>query len=190
MDTYQALDAAISSTRPIVEGTTATQLGRPTPCTEWDVRALLNHVVGSFWLEQALLTGAPPPYGMGAGALPDADLVGERPIAAYEEAADAAKAAASGPGALETSHQTPIGEMPGAALAGFASLDVLVHGWDLARATGRSASFDEELVAHCFGFAQQAIGDQMRGPLIGPAVPVPDSAPTIDRLVGFMGRRP
>lgn len=190
MDTYQALDGAISSTRPIVEATTPAQFDQPTPCTEWDVRALLNHIVGTLWSAHALLTDTPPPHSLGPGRLPDTDLVGDNPIAAYKEGADAARAAASAPGALDASRQTPLGEMPGAVLAGFASLDLLVHGWDLARATGQSASFDEELVAHCFGFAQQAITDQTRGPLIGPPVSVPDAAPTIERLVGFMGRHP
>jgi uncharacterized protein (TIGR03086 family) len=190
VDTYQALDGAISSTRPIAEGTTPAQLDRPTPCTAWDARALLNHIVGTLWLAHALLTDTPPPYGLQPGGLPDTDLVGDDPIAAYTEGADAARAAASTNGALDASHPTPLGEMPGAGLAGFASLDLVVHGWDLAQATGQSASFDEELVGHCFGFAQQVITDQMRGPLIGSPVPVPDAAPTIERLVGFMGRHP
>lgn len=190
MDTYQALDAATSSTRPIVEATTPAHFERPTPCTAWDVRELLNHSVGTLWLEHALLTDTPPPYGLGPGALPDTDLVRDNPMAAYKEGADAARAAASAPGALEASHQTPLGEMPAAGLVGFASLDLLVHGWDLGRATGQLPSFDDELVAHCFEFAQQAITDQTRGPLIGAPVPVPDTAPTIERLVGFMGRQP
>jgi uncharacterized protein (TIGR03086 family) len=190
VDTYQALDAAISSTQPIVEGTTSAQLDRPTPCTAWDVRALLNHIVGTLWAAQALLSDTSVPYGLGPGALPDTDLVGDDPVAAYNKGADAARAAASASGALERSHQTPMGEMPGAGLAGFASLDLVVHGWDLARATGQSASFDDELVAHCLGFAQQVITDQMRGPLIGPPVSVPDTAPPIERLAGFMGRHP
>lgn len=190
MDTYQALDAAISSTGPIVEGTTPAQFDRPTPCTTWDVRALLNHVVGTLWAAHALLTDTPVPYNLGPGALPDTDLVDDNPSAAYKEGADALRAAASTPGSLEKAHPTPMGEMPGAGLAGFATLDLVVHGWDLARATSQSASFDDELVAHCFGFAQQAITDPMRGPLIGPPVSVPDAAPTIERLVGFMGRHP
>ena len=73
---------------------------------------------------------------------------------------------------------------------GFATLDVVVHGWDLARATDQSASLDEDMVAHCLGFAQQAITDQTRGPLIAAPAPVPDSAPTMDRLIGHMGRQP
>lgn len=190
MDTYQALDAAISSTRPIVENVTPADYSRPTPCSAWDVQALLNHLIGTLWLEHALLTDAPPPYGMGPGGLPDTDLVGDNPITAYKEGADAARAAASVPGAMEASHQTPLGEMPAAGFTEFAALDILVHGWDLAHGTGQSASFDEDLVAHCFGFAQQAVSDQMRGPLIGSLVAVPDGAPAMDRLVGFMGRRP
>jgi len=190
VDTYQALDAAISSTGTIIEGVTPAHLDRPTPCTAWDVRALSNHVVGTLWAAHALLTDTPPPYSMGPGSLPDTDLVGDDPAAAYKEAADAARTAASVPGALEGSRQSPLGEMPAGMVIGFATLDVVVHGWDLARATDQSASLDEDMVAHCLGFAQQAITDQTRGPLIAAPVPVPDSAPTMDRLVGHMGRQP
>jgi uncharacterized protein (TIGR03086 family) len=190
VDTYQALDAAISSAQPIVEGTTPAQFDRATPCTAWDVGALLNHIVGTLWLADALLTDTPPPHGLGPGGLPDTDLVHGDPGVAYKKGAEAARAAAGVPGALEAMHSTPLGEMPAAVLTDFATLDLVVHGWDLARATDQSASFDAQLVEHCFGFAQQMIGDQMRAPLIGPPVSVPDTAPAMDRLVGHMGRTP
>jgi uncharacterized protein (TIGR03086 family) len=80
--------------------------------------------------------------------------------------------------------------MPGPALAGFTTLDVLVHGWDLATATGQPADLDGRLAAHVLGFAEQAITPQTRAPRIGPAVPVASVAPVTQRLVAFLGREP
>ena len=52
-------------------------------------------------------------------------------------------------------HVSPLGQMPGPALAGFTTLDILVHGWDLATATGQPADLDGRLAAHVLGFAEQ-----------------------------------
>ncbi len=92
---------------------------------------------------------------------------------------------------LERMHKTPMGEMHGAGLGGFVGLDLIVHGWDLARATGQQASFDADLATHFLGFAEQAVGSDTRdGGLIGPVVAVDSGAPVMDRLVGYLGRTP
>ena len=80
--------------------------------------------------------------------------------------------------------------MPGPALAGFTTLDILVHGWELAKATGQPAALDDTLGAHVLAFAEQAITPGFRAPRIGPAVPVVADAPLTDRLVAFLGRQP
>ena len=87
-------------------------------------------------------------------------------------------------------HTTPLGDMPGPALAGFTTLDLLVHGWDLARATSQPTALDDTLAAHVLAFAEQAITPGSRAPRIGPAVPVAADAPLTDRLVAFLGRQP
>ena len=82
-------------------------------------------------------------------ACPPGDLAGDDPAAAYAEAAAAALAAAAAGDALTRVHVTPLGEMPGPGLAGFTTLDVLVHGWDLARAihVAADAPVTQRLVA-------------------------------------------
>jgi uncharacterized protein (TIGR03086 family) len=82
--------------------------------------------------------------------------------------------------------------MPGAALAGFAALDVLVHGWDLATAIGRPASIDPALADAMLGFARQTINESTgtRSPQIGAEVTVADDADATARLVAFLGRTP
>jgi uncharacterized protein (TIGR03086 family) len=190
MELYEAFDRAVASTAGLVKAVRTDQLGAATPCTEWAVRDLLNHILGTLWLSEALFTDRAPRYPMAPGALPGADLAGDDPAAAYAEASAAALTAASVGDTLTRVHTTPLGDMPGPALAGFATLDIVVHGWDLARATGQPAGLDEALATHALAFAEQAITPDFRGPRIGPEVPVPAGAPVTDRLAGFLGRQP
>jgi uncharacterized protein (TIGR03086 family) len=88
-------------------------------------------------------------------------------------------------------HVTPLGEMPGPALAGFTTLDILVHGWDLAKATGQPADLDDRLATHVMGFAEQALATpESRAGRIGPVVSVPADAPLTSRLAAYLGRLP
>ena len=191
MDLFPAFERAVTSTADIVKATPAGQLGAPTPCTDWDVRALLSHVIGTLWLAEGLFADQAPRYPMAPGGLPAADLADGDPAAAYAEASAAALTAAAAADALTRVHLTPLGEMPGPALAGFTTLDILVHGWDLARATGQPADLDGRLAAHVLGFAEQALAtSESRAARIGPAIHVAADAPVTQRLVAFLGRRP
>lgn len=191
MELLPAFEHAVASTAEIVNATPAGRMDAPTPCTEWDVRALLNHMIGTLWLAEGLFGDQAPRYPMVPGSLPPADLAGDDPAAAYAEAAAAALAAASVGDALTRPHVTPLGEMPGPGLAGFTTLDILVHGWDLARATGQPADLDGRLAAHVLGFAEQALAtSESRAARIGPALPVATEAPVTHRLVAFLGRQP
>jgi uncharacterized protein (TIGR03086 family) len=190
MELYDALDRAVASTAAIVKTVRPDQAGAATPCTEWDVRDLLNHVIGTLWLSDALFTDRAPRHPMAPGGLPGADLAGDDPAAAYADASAAALTAARISDTLTRVHATPLGDMPGPALAGFTTLDILVHGWDLAKATGQSASIDDALAAHALAFAQQAVTPEFRGSGFGPAVPVAADAPVTARLVAFLGRQP
>jgi len=190
MESYEAFDRAVASTAGIVKTVRPDQAGTPTPCAEWNVWDLLNHIIGTLWLSEALLSDRAPRHPMGPGGLPGTDLAGQDPAAAYAEASAAALTAASAGDSLTRVHATPFGDMPGPALAGFTTLDILVHGWDLAKATGQPADLDGTLAAHVLAFAEQAITPGSRAPRIGPAVPVAADVPLTDRLVAFMGRRP
>ena len=142
------------------------------------------------WSSEALLSDRTPRHPMAPGGLPGADLAGQDPAAVYAEASAAALTAARAGDTLTRVHTTPLGDMPGPALAGFTTLDILVHGWDLAQATGQPATLDDTLAAHVLAFAEQAITPGFRAPRIGPAVPVAADAPLTDRLVAFLGRQP
>jgi uncharacterized protein (TIGR03086 family) len=191
MELFPAFEQAVASTAEIVKATPAGQMDAPTPCVEWDVRALLNHVIGTLWLAEALFGDQAPRHPMAPGGLPPADLAGDDPAAAYAQASAAALAAAGAGDALTRVHVTPLGEMPGPGLAGFTTLDILVHGWDLARATGQPADLDDRLAARMLGFAQQALATpESRAGRIGPAVTVAADAPVTQRLAAFLGRQP
>ena len=180
---------ACDATGTIVERISPEQLERPTPCTAWDVRALLNHLVGTLSLGAALLSDRAPAVAMAPGELPAADVLDGDALGAYRAGVDALLTAADG-GALERAHTTPLGDMPGAVLGGFTTLDIAVHGWDLAKATGQPSPLDTSLAETVLGFARQAVTPDTRAPRIGPELPADPGAPATDRLVAYLGRRP
>jgi uncharacterized protein (TIGR03086 family) len=183
------MQLACASTDRILEGVTAEHYDRATPCVDWDTRALLNHVLGTLALGAALLGDVEPTVRMVPGSLPDGDLVGDDPLKAYRVGVDGLLTAAGGD-ALSRSHATPLGDMPGTVLGGFTTLDIAVHGWDLAKATGQHAELDDGLADDVFAFARQTITDATRAPRIGPEVAAGPHASATDRLVAFLGRRP
>src|SRR5690242_6842781 len=94
MQPYTAFEQSIASTAEILKEVRADQLTAPTPCSEWDVRTLLNHVIGTLWLSAALFSDSAPRHPMAPGGQPETDIVGPDPVAAYAEATAAALAAA------------------------------------------------------------------------------------------------
>ena len=176
MELYEALDVATTAARPIVAGIKHDQLSQPTPCTEWNVHALLNHLLGTLWLGSGLLADTRPEVMMQPGGQPEADLVGEDPLAGYDRGVERLLASARLPGAFTKPHATPFGEMPANMLAGFTTTDIAVHGWDLAKATSQGGTIPAELAEHCLQFSKMAMPEGNRPPSSGPAVAVPASA--------------
>jgi uncharacterized protein (TIGR03086 family) len=186
---HTTMATACASTQRVVDQVRDDDLDRPTPCAEWTVRQLMNHLVGTLQLGAALLGDTEPALAMGPGALPDHDLLRGDPGGAYRAGAALLLAAAQ-PETFTSMHATPMGEMPGQMLGGFTTLDIAVHGWDLATAIGRPAELDDALADDLLAFAQQTLSGDGRGPQIGPEVPVDASASVTDRLVGYLGRTP
>jgi uncharacterized protein (TIGR03086 family) len=183
------MQRACASTDRIVEGVTPEHYDLATPCAAWDTWALLNHVLGTLALGAGLLGDTEPTVNMVPGGLPDIDMVGGDPVKAYRVGVDGLLAAA-GADALTRSHATPLGDMPGSVLGGFTTLDIAVHGWDLAKASGQQADLGDDLADEVLAFAQQTITDTTRAPRIGPEVAAAPGASATDRLVAFLGRRP
>ncbi len=185
MDTIKLLDAAFASTGAIIASISPDDLDKPTPCTQWDVRTLVNHT-----------TSVVARFGAAAarGEAPDmsTDWVGPDPGATFEQAATTTLAAWSQPGALEGTCQIRLGELPAEVAAGINFLDTLVHGWDLARALGRDVTLDPALATAGLGVARAVMTEQLRGPGkgFGPEVSVAAGASPSDQLVAFLGRQP
>jgi uncharacterized protein (TIGR03086 family) len=95
------------------------------------------------------------------------------------------------PGALERTHTVPVGTLPGPAVVHLRTVETLVHGWDLARATGRRAPFPDELAEAELTFSRDLLGRLPEGRQpFATSRPVPDDAPAIDRLAALLGRAP
>ena len=154
----------------------AGELNRSTPCPEWDVRALLNHMLHGQQLFAGAARGesaAPPP-----GRPPD--IVGDDPVKQYEAARQATLAAYSEPGVLEKTGPS----------LGIAFVEQLVHGWDLATATGQDATMPDDLAQTAFTMINGRMTDEQRGTFFRSAVPVPDNASAQEKLLGYGGRQP
>ena len=153
------------------------QLDARTPCTDYNVRGVLEHMIGGATQFAAAYRGEEP------GEPPTGDV-----LAGFGPVLGELAGAMSAPGALDRTLATPFGEMAGETFARFVVLDGLVHGWDMATATGQPYEPSAELVAAVDDFAHQII-DGVRGESFGPAVePAADATP-IERLACFTGRR-
>jgi uncharacterized protein (TIGR03086 family) len=170
----------------VVTGIRDDQLDDPTPCDGTPVAGLLAHVVG---LTTAFRMAAEKtPVSGGPSASPD-DLPPDWRTRIPTQL-DALVEAWQQPSAWEGTAEAGGVVMP-APVAAIVTLDeVLVHGWDLAVATGQDYAADPASVAACTGFVAQAAAQGPTPGLFGPPVPVPDDAPPLDRLLGLTGRDP
>jgi uncharacterized protein (TIGR03086 family) len=172
--------------RDLIANTTPDQMGNATPCANWTVRDLVNHMVGGGTMFGTALKGEPVEMDL-AGPMPD--LLGDDPVAAWDGAAAAFTEGVDSPGALEREIVLPFGTFPGAVVLELAKFDLLVHAWDLARATGQSFEPPDDVVEPAIGAAEMIIQPPARdGDTFKDAVtPAADAAP-IERLVAFTGR--
>ena len=179
--------AAVEVAR-IAGGVRDDQLTDPTPCPDMTVAGMLDHLVGltlAFRMaaEKTPLPGAPTPD---AAKLP-ADWRERLPkqldelVTAWEQ-----------PSASEGMAEAGGVQMPAPVMALVALNEVLVHGWDLAVATGQPYRPDPGAAGRCLAFALEfaSSAPEARDGIYGPVVPVPDDAPVFDRLLGQTGRDP
>ncbi|MDT7571282.1 MAG: hypothetical protein QOE05_1456 [Actinomycetota bacterium] len=177
---------ALDETGRVAAGVRPDQLALPTPDAEWDVRALLNHVVaGNLWAAE-LAAGRTIEE---VGARLDGDVLGDDPAAAYSASAKVAADAFDAPGALDAPCAVSYGPVPGSVYAGHRFLDVLVHGWDLATATGQDATLDPELVQGCLEVVEPQLSLLQASGAFGPAVETSADADPQTRLLAMLGRR-
>lgn len=187
-DPIGQLSAAAAITGQLIAGVRDEQWGARTPCSEWRVRDLVSHLTAGNALLAAALRGqaAPVPGGStppGAGQ-PDNAL-----MAAYRESVETLLAAFGEPGALERPATVPFGTVPGIVALHLRLVELLVHGWDLARATGQRAGFPADLAEQELAFTLGKLADIPAGRTpFAPPRPVADDAPAVDRLAACLGR--
>ncbi|MCJ1681371.1 TIGR03086 family metal-binding protein [Streptomyces sp. APSN-46.1] len=159
----------------------------PTPCTEWNVRDLVNHVTG----EQVWV---PPLVGEGrtveeVGDAFDGDLLGDDPVAAWERAATAAQAAFAAPGALERTVQLSYGPTPGSDYCAELTTDCVVHTWDLSRAIGADDRLPDGLVEFAIKQVMPHADGLAASGMFAAPLEVPAGADAQTRLLALMGRQ-
>lgn len=177
MDVLSQLDELGPLLAGVVGGIAPAQLDEPTPCGELNVRGVLQHMVDGATTFTAVFGGTAPEPGEPTDVL-----------AAFAPALGALSGAIHAPGALERTIDSPLGSVGGETFARFVVLDGLVHGWDLATATGQRYDPSDALVADVRSFADGAL-TTMRGDAFAPPTEPPASATPIERLAAFTGRR-
>jgi uncharacterized protein (TIGR03086 family) len=180
------LAAARDQLQPILAQVAVEDLDKQTPCSEWDLRALLNHMAGRAMLSESAARNET----VTAFADASEDHLGSNPAASVQKRVDVSVAAWQVANDLEAIRVTPLGEVPGVGILIFQAQDVFVHGWDVARTLGIDAAFDPVLTEVIIEMHHSTITPEMRSMFFAPEIAVADAAPAIDRLVGFLGRQP
>lgn len=189
MDLLEALDPAAEEFGRRLRTSPEDAWGNPTPCTEWDVRGLVQHVVGGTWMTVALLDGASTEESMQAAraAAQQPDL-----RAGFDAGVAAQREAFHRPGALDGIVHHVVGDIPAGMLLGFRVADLLLHSWDLARGLGVDDTLDPQVLEAVWAFSQP-MGDGLRGSGRfgeGASGSVAADAPLQLRVLDLHGRRP
>lgn len=185
MDDIVLVRAVMTKTADLVDAVPAEAWDRRTPCVDYDVRALLRHMVG--WSE-VFAAGA-----SGAAEVPDPEQYVAGPDAAARFRA-AATQIIDGWQTHGTDRSVTLsgGEAPGAVVLTMTAMEYVTHGWDLAQGAGLPVPYTEEEAADTLQRAEATLPAEYRGEgkAFGEIVAVPADAPAVERLAGFMGRQP
>lgn len=169
-----------------VEAVAQGQWSDPTPCSDWDVRELVAHVVEMAWRVPHLLSGAEVPDRRGE---PAQDPRYGGPAEAWRAAAAAARAAFAADGALDRTVSVASGEMGARDYLWEMTVGITVHAWDLARAIGADERLDPELVRRIHSQHERDPDSLAAGGAFAPPVQVAAHADLQARMLGLMGRR-
>jgi len=174
--TLDLLPAAHAWTGDRIAAVGARDLQRPTPCTDFDLGQLLDHLAGSIERFTVAVGGDPSPT---EGAAQPANRfagLSERNLEAWAHAD------------LAAAFELPLGRIPAPIVAQLNLAEVVIHGWDVGRAMGEAADVPDELADTVLAFGHVFLTDDLRGRSFGPAQPAAPSAS--DQMIAFYGRRP
>lgn len=184
MDHADLLEGAYARLGALAAELAPMQLAAATPCPEWDVRALLDHVLGAG--RMFTLVNAGHQVGPDAG-----DLVGTDPSSAIADGAKDNVDAWRRPGALDGDRTYPFGTFPAPAALLLNITEVVVHTWDLAKAIDQDPTIDPEVATVVYEFWEPMSLDPMRASgAFGPPIQVDATSSPSHRLLGYLGRQP
>ena len=181
----EVYEGVVQMMRPIMAGVKADQLNDSTPCSEWNVQALINHNIKVSQFFNSILTGA-------GGVNPmevNVPLPSEGTEAAFEAATNGLLTTAKATD-LEKVVEAPFGSMPAGQLIMIPFGDMLIHKWDLAKATNQDTSLDSRLAEVCYHLVERLLEEGRDPNNFAEAISVPASANIQDRLLAFTGRQP
>jgi uncharacterized protein (TIGR03086 family) len=184
-DTIEAYRRAVSEFGARVRAVESDQWKLPTPCTDWDVRDLVGHLVNEERWAAPLLAGSTIEE---VGDRFEGDLLGDDPPAAWEDAAAEATAAAEQDVLGRTVHVS-FGDITGEEYLCQLTTDHVIHAWDLARAIGGDERLDPELVDFVFRYLEPKAGQWRQMGAFGPAVEAPSGGDQQTRMLAIAGRR-
>lgn len=187
MDVRELHNRALDFFGELVAGIPEDAWHNSTPCDEWDVRALVNHNVSENWWATELLAGKTIDE---VGDRFDGDLLSDEPLAAYDASAEAVRRVLAPLEDLDSSVDVSYGPVPARRYLEHRYVDLLVHGWDLAVATGQDSELPGELAESAYE-TMSAQREQVReSEGFGPEVEVAEDADVQTKLLGLLGRDP
>ncbi|MGB3441979.1 MAG: TIGR03086 family metal-binding protein [Actinophytocola sp.] len=159
----------------------------PTPCSEWTVRDLVNHiVVEQLWVPEVLAGRTVAEVGDKF----DGDRLDDDPPSAWQAASDVARSAWLQAGAVDRTVHLSYGDADAADYGWQMTTDLTVHGWDLATALGADPGIPDELARAVLSFIEPQAAALAGTGMFADPVPVPADAPAGTRLIGLLGRTP
>ncbi|MDQ2723155.1 MAG: TIGR03086 family metal-binding protein [Actinomycetota bacterium] len=183
MGDIDIVESVLAKDGVLLAGVRAEQLTAPTPCPDYAVQALVNHIVG--WSQVFAAAANGQPFEGDAASFVSTDAVAEFQASAAELVAGWRA------GGVDRTVSLVGPDMPAQMVLNMTLMEYVTHGCDLAVATGQTVPFSEEELEVTLERARATLPEQFRGEgkPFGPMIDVAANAPALDRLFGFMGRR-
>jgi len=161
-------------------------LDEPTPCSDWDLRALLNHMVsGNFWV-RPLVAGRTI---TDVGDEFDGDLVGSEPISVYENSASDAADAFFAMGAMKAPCAVSYGPISGEEYCAHRTVDIVLHGWDVSQVVGAEYIVPADMIDAVRQIIEPSMESLRVTGIFGNEIGVPEDADEQTKLLAWFGRK-